>query len=138
MKNETRDRNAGYGVPRQKFSTVKFFYKDGISNVSGRESRKKPGKMTLYKSYEGNKGIYTEEDLEIVAAHEFGHILGINDGYNNSDTKKIDSIMCDQFGTENNIRYSDRKATNIDLEMALQAYKSDQWQYWYVWTTPKS
>lgn len=112
-----------------------FVYDD----VSEHKNRNTPGKMTLYRSYEGNEGIYTEAGFgKIVAAHEFGHILGISDGYNNSDTKKIDSIMCDEYGGENNIRRSDRKATNIDLEMALRAYKADEWQYWYVWTAPTS
>ncbi len=133
-----RDRDYGYGVPKQKFSTVEFLYKSGRSYVSEHKNRNAPGKMTLYRFYEGTEKQRTEEDLEILAAHEFGHILGINDGYNNSDTKKIDSIMCDEYGRENNIRRSDRKATNIDLEMALRAYKADEWQYWYVWAAPKS
>lgn len=53
-----------------------------------------------------------------------------------TDTEDIDSIMCDQFGKINGIPRPDRKATNIDLEMALRAYKADERQGWYVWKAP--
>ncbi len=38
--------------------------------------------------------------------------------------------MCDEFGDRNAIKREDRKATDLDIEKALNAYKKDKWQYW--------
>lgn len=73
---------------------------------------------------------YSSDAFDIVIAHEFGHILGIKDGYNDPKTETIDSIMCDQFGNNNDISQADRKATGADIQKALDAYKKNEWQYW--------
>jgi len=39
---------------------------------------------------------YSADDFKVVAAHEFGHLLGIEDGYDNATYKYYNSIMCDQ------------------------------------------
>jgi hypothetical protein len=53
-----------------------------------------------------------------VSAHEFGHILGIDDMYNMTNPPFPDSIM--------NMNY----VINEDVEMALNAFITTQWQTW--------
>jgi hypothetical protein len=66
---------------------------------------------------------YNSDAFDIVIAHEFGYVLGIKDGYNDSKTETIDSIMCDQFGNKNDIPQADRMATGVDIQKALDANK---------------
>ncbi len=44
---------------------------------------------------EKEKNRFDSASFGIVITHEFGHVLGIKDGYNDSETKYIDSIICD-------------------------------------------
>ena len=124
----------------QKWSKITFKNSAGISQVEwpskvlwwGGWSRSNPGNMKLFvgDSRNGNSNRYSKDNLKIVAAHEFGHILGIKDGYGSNKTKKINSIMCDQWGSYNNIDQSKRKATGKDIEKALDAYNSNKIQSW--------
>jgi hypothetical protein len=63
-----------------------------------------------------------------MATHEFGHILGIRDGYNSAKTETTNSIMCDPWEDINKIDRAKRKATRKDIAKALNAYKSNKVQ----------
>lgn len=65
-----------------------------------------------------------EPAFQIIAAHEFGHIVGIADGYGSSTTKNIDSIMCNTWGAG--------RAKYKDIQKALLAYKYNKTQHWSV------
>lgn len=82
--------------------------------------------MTLYASEKASGHTYSKKELGIAAAHEFGHILGINDGYNNEKTKEYNSIMCDPWG----YRHGKKKASSKDIKKALDAYKKNKEQSW--------
>ncbi len=129
---------------KQQASTINFVNYADVSNSDphgkflfwedGSWTKSNPGTITMYAGYDdsGNhpENRYNSNDFDIVIAHEFGQVLGIKDGYKDPETKDIDSIMCDEFGDRNAIKREDRKATDLDIEKALNAYKKDKWQYW--------
>jgi hypothetical protein len=116
----------------QKWSKISFYNKAGVSKVNSPLligwSRYNPGNMQLYTgdSRSGSSHRYSSANLKILAAHEFGHILGIQDGYNDKNTRNINSIMCDQWGERNGTR----KVTGLDIEKALDAYNTNTAQSW--------
>ena len=131
------DKSGGKFEMFQKYSSVVVYKNAGVSNVRwpwGCWSRAEPGNIFLYagdnRAANGSKHRYTSAQYNVVAAHEFGHILGILDGYNDSSTKNINSIMCDQWGNRNKISLKNRKATGRDIGKALDAYKSNSAQGW--------
>jgi hypothetical protein len=73
----------------------------------------------------------TAEYYATMVAHEFGHIVGTDDGYNSESTKYINSIMCDQDRSNARVKngWIGRKATYKDIQKALSAYKSNKWQW---------
>lgn len=66
--------------------------------------------------------LYSFKNYQIVAAHEFGHILGIKGGYNNPKGRDAWSIMSKQWETG--------RATLIDIQKALQAWSTGRVQGW--------
>jgi hypothetical protein len=124
----------------QNWSAIRFHNKAGIPHVQWPNknldwhgwTRNNPGDMELYKGdSRADKGHrYSGDSFKVLVAHEFGHILGIADGYNNDSTENINSIMCDQWGSRNKIKVNKRKATGLDITKALDAYNTNQVQYW--------
>jgi hypothetical protein len=104
----------------------------GISNASlAKYKRATTGVIVMHNNYydaekkNAVKSIYDYDTFQVVAAHEFGHILGITHG-----DSGINSIMCDEFGNANKIKLQNRKATARDIDKALMAYSTDEIQYW--------
>ncbi len=114
---------SAYAGSRSDGIKVNIQDKSGISNVKGGLfgwSPNSPGRITMYTGDSRSTGSYTADQFKIVSAHEFGHILGIADGYNNETYKYYDSIMCDQWGKYNGTG----KASNLDIAKAINAYKT--------------
>ena len=138
------DGNKHNTTKNQKASTINFNNEAGVSHVNshgktlfwedGSWTKSNPGTITMYagddRTKEKEDHRYNSDAFDIVIAHEFGHVLGIKDGYNDSKTETIDSIMCDQFGNKNDIPQADRMATGVDIQKALDANKKNKWQYW--------
>ena len=61
--------------------------------------------------------------FSLIAAHEFGHALGISDAYDATSIKtQIPSIMYDQ--------YVYNKAQAVDYSMMLKVSRTNKWQAW--------
>ena len=115
-------------------STYARYHGDGI-NVSFKDelgisvmhgglfgwSMSSPGRITMYygDSREGG-GLYSFEDFKWVAAHEFGHILGVGDAYSSKNSTGARSIF-NEFGTE---------VQEDDITMVLNAWNTGKWQRW--------
>ena len=74
----------------------------------------------------GPKVKWSIDEFKRTAAHEFGHVLGIADGFGygyNQETffGDIIALMSSQW---------DAKATRLDLELALKAHRTNSWQWW--------
>ena len=114
-------------VMGQGFLPIKIKRGTGVSNMPGGswESYQDPGQIILFQGDSRNNltdDLYTIDQLGWVAAHEFGHAMGIGDAYkvqgwagNNVD---LPSIM-NGFGTA---------AQGIDIRMVWQAYDLNSWQ----------
>ena len=63
---------------------------------------------------------YDIEQFKWVAAHEFGHILGVGDAYTSRKSKDVISIY-NVFGTE---------LQEIDIEKVLTAWETGRFQKW--------
>ena len=102
----------------------------GISNMRGGFfgwSPSSPGAITMYTGdSRGSGNLYAADQFKIVSAHEFGHTLGIADGYNNATYKYYNSIMCDQWSQYNGTG----KASSLDIAKAVSASKTKKWQKW--------
>ncbi|MDR2714038.1 MAG: hypothetical protein LBB42_00675, partial [Coriobacteriales bacterium] len=135
------------GKEAENRSMLYVFNTQGRSYVSWTNGwrRSRPGDMVMCKGYYAGLN-YSVSEFKLVAAHEFGHILGIKDGYvdagspGTKKTAKYDSIMCDQYGDRNKDRkklnaqvqgnHDKLKATGKDVSMALKAYKANRAQKW--------
>ena len=83
-----------------------------------------PGDIVLYTSDSRNGIIFTSSEFSRVAAHEFGHALGIADGAGFS-AFPVMSIM-----NESVWDIPGSGASRLDLEMALRAHRTNTWQRW--------
>lgn len=74
---------------------------------------------------------YVESSYKKVAAHEFGHILGLHDAYNETD-RDLDfySITQDEFISNKEIMRSSINGEVVinDIEMALYSAINDDWE----------
>jgi len=90
-----------------------------------------PGHIVLYTHFwEGHSRQFeakTPEEFMLTAAHEFGHALGVSDGfgfgYDDTRYGDIISLMSSVWDSQG--------ATRLDVEMALQAIGTNTWQEWY-------
>jgi len=83
----------------------------------------------LYSIDKKNNHTFDDADFGNIAAHEFGHALGIDDLYNKpkllnkfSNLEVGLSLMGHQWLTV--------KASNYDMEKALTAFMKNSFQYW--------
>jgi len=91
-------------------------------------SKEDPGKFDIYVGDSRTGSDYSLDQFESVAAHEFGHILGVDDLYNKPQDIRDKyapasnpSIYNQAFGVQ---------ASDIDLEKILTAFSEDKWQTW--------
>jgi hypothetical protein len=91
-------------------------------------SKENPGKVDMYTGYKESSPTYTQAQYESVAAHEFGHIMGVEDLYNKSKEIKRKyspdwnpSIMNQEFYIN---------ASDVDIEKVLTAFETNSWQKW--------
>lgn len=73
---------------------------------------------------------YVENSYKKVAAHEFGHILGLSDDYSEKD-RDLDFINVKQneiIGTDGMMCYNGKVVAN-DIEMAFYAAINDEWEF---------
>ena len=102
---------------------VKINNKSGISNVSWGLfgwSKTRPGKATMYTGDSRSSGSYSVDDFMWVSAHEFGHLLGVNDAYNSKNSQGVTSIF-NVFGTG---------VQEGDMDMVLKAWRLGKSQKW--------
>lgn len=112
----------------------------GISNFqrpSGCWSKTNPGEMTLYTSSSGGVR-HTLQRARWVAAHEFGHALGVADGWGfgratvpgvpRDDMElaatQLGNIASMMIGSSSNV-------TRLDMELVLRAHRTNEWQWWH-------
>ena len=80
---------------------IKTKGKLGVSHVRwglfGNWSPRRNGKMTLFTGDRRSNHLYTEQELKWVAAHEFGHLMGVDDYYTKYPNSTKNSIF-NNFG----------------------------------------
>jgi len=102
---------------------IYFYNKQGVSHVTWPLfgwRKGNVGKMTLYKGDSRVNVDYSNAKFQWVAAHEFGHLLGVRDNYTCPASKQVKSIM-NVFGTN---------VQNIDVEKVLLAFSKNKLQGW--------
>ena len=110
----------------QQFYNVAINNRAGVPNHSGWFAKNKIGQTNLYTadSRDGkNVKDFDVGTFSLIAAHEFGHALGISDAYDATSIKtQIPSIMYDQ--------YVYNKAQAVDYSMMLKVSRTNKWQAW--------
>jgi hypothetical protein len=104
---------------------IKTRNKQGVSNVKWRWfnllwSPQDNGRMTLFKGDSRTKIDYTEQQLKWVAAHEFGHLMGVKDYYAKYPNSTKDSIF-NKFGDT---------VTGNDIEKVLYSFITESIGDW--------
>ena len=70
-----------------------------------------------------------------LAAHEFGHILGIDDAYPSSDNTRPSAAV--QSGVRDIMSYysnTDFHLTGWDLALALHVFMGNKFRYWMYYS----
>ena len=84
-------------------------------------------RVDLYTYYEGGTWLgYT--NLKRVAAHEFGHLLGIEDAYKYEKNKTYAPKNCIMRGSS--AMNNKTKMNKFDVAMFLRAFAYNKPQYW--------
>lgn len=105
----------------------------GVSNVSwwlGGWSIVNHGKITIYRGDSRANLYYSKNEFERVAAHEFGHILGLDDLYNKP--KRI----INKYSIKGNYsmmghQWKASHVNNHDVRKILTAFMYNKFQSWY-------
>lgn len=84
----------------------------------------------MYKDYNGGKD-YTEDEYGRTVAHEFGHILGLDDAYGGGSRPdaKVTIEVPDNGWLKGDIMRNNGYVTPNDIEMVWEAWKTNMWQY---------
>jgi hypothetical protein len=82
--------------------------------------------VVMYRGYENDQ--YTLDSYMRTAAHEFGHVLGVDDAYGSgirpeSTTVNDDDMMAHEYSAVSPL-------SAWDVAMVMQAYTTNSWQYW--------
>jgi hypothetical protein len=72
---------------------------------------------------------YKLQDFKTVAAHEFGHILGMDDLYAKSDATIKKYSEKDNWSLMGHQWYAPH-INNFDMQMVLTAFSENKWQVW--------
>lgn len=125
-------------IDNRKYMTLEVINSsDGIPNTQfyPEWSTYNVGKISMYKKDERNQDEYNYQKYQSTIAHEFGHTLGIGDAYLENDYgKKLDTngeISPGKFwGIDGNIMYHNGIVYANDIEMVLEAYTNNCYQYY--------
>ena len=91
-----------------------------------------PGEIYMYRNYDGNGADYSRYGYAQTAAHEFGHVLGLDDAYaGGSRPEAKDTVeVPDNPGFYNgDIMRDNGNVTANDIEMVWEAWSINKWQY---------
>ena len=91
----------------------------GVQNYGRPWKRSTVGDMTLYTSYTFDE-VRLLGEIKYVAAHEFGHILGVGDARDADDIAPNNDLM----------RVAGGITSALDIELMLKAQKTNQYQSW--------
>ena len=131
--------------PQKKYGDQRFVKYDistqaGTCNLSqgyyGNWTVKGAKTVKMYAAYPGNQNSSYEEYMRI-AAHEFGHVLGICDAY--AKGRRPAMIVSTEVPANDLMRTigrNDALVTANDIEMMWQAYRENSWQYFVKWKGP--
>lgn len=116
----------------QQFLNIEIKDGAGVSVIfppeSGNWSIMDPGRIRLYTHFDSGR-IRTFDDVRWTAAHEFGHALGIADGWGYG--REGNGYTATQFGNYVSIMVGrGDPVTRLDMEMVLRAHETDSWQAW--------
>lgn len=135
------------GYSRQYITIDVINYKDGIPNTSlpfyqPYWSTSNVGKITMYKKDERKMAEYNYLTYQSTVAHEFGHTIGLADAYFENDYGK--KLLCNAevdpgvfWGFDGNIMYHNGIVYANDIEMVLEAYVNNCYQYYLDRNTNK-
>ena len=117
----------GYYRNNQKFNNVKVIDGSGTSATSivGEWKRNKSYDVKLYTGF-SNEEMRTASDVGNTAAHEFGHVFGVEDSYKYEVYKKISpkkDLMRWNAGVT-------PQMTKYDVIMVLRAFTYNEYQKW--------
>lgn len=116
----------GYYRKDQKFNTVNVIDKDGTSATTvGEWKRNKSYNVKLYTGFKSG-GKRTASDVRNTAAHEFGHVFGVEDAYKYEISDKISpkkDLMRWNAGVT-------PQMTKYDVIMVLRAFTYNKYQRW--------
>ena len=95
------------------------------------------GTITMYPHYVkagasiGSMTIYGYGEYKQVAAHEFGHILGLNDAYGEGIRPKAEATVEVRGGTmwQGDMMRNDGSVSANDVEMVWEAWSTNRYQY---------
>ena len=112
--------------------SIKASNKYGVSNVTYGSSGwriSSYGRMTIYKGDSRNKHLYTAGEFKRVAAHEFGHLIGLDDLYNGPKNVRQKyccdgryALMCHEFEASS--------INGYELRRVILAFTKNKYQYW--------
>ena len=90
--------------------------------------------ITMYPNYIG----YNDYDLygyQETVSHEFGHCLGLADGYPSANgglkLKNNEEFIVESETRESCIMFYNQKVYSNDIEMVLYAFSENKWQYYF-------
>ena len=92
----------------------------GVPNVRGGWAQGDLGAMTMYIGDSRTSVFYDFERFYWVSGHEFGHILGVGDVYNDPSSKHLTSVF-NQFGTP---------VSELDVTAVIRANSLGVYQKW--------
>jgi len=118
----------------QQFLNIEIIAGAGTSHVAGLNqgqnwSRTNVGDMVLFTEFESGTN-RTLRDVRWTAAHEFGHSLGIADGWGFGREGR--GREATEFGNYYSMMIRrNHTVTRLDIELALRAHRTNAYQIWY-------